>query len=66
VRVRLEGGPPNARIDIYRNDGSFLGWLPDMPLPRAFLAKNRAAYLRADPSTDVQQVVVIRYQLGEN
>jgi hypothetical protein len=44
VRVRLEDGPADTRIDIYERDGTFMGSIDELPLPNAFLAGDRAAY----------------------
>lgn len=59
ARGETADGAPGD-IDIFRRDGTLLGTVQGLLMPDAFLAGDRAAYLRRDPATDVQQVVIVR------
>ncbi len=64
VGVSLSMPDSTQRIDVFERDGSLLGTVEGMRLPATFFASDRAAALRSDPDTDVQQVVVMRLREG--
>lgn len=64
VGVSLQRPDSTDRIDVFERDGTLLGTIEGMELPATFFASDRAAALRTDPDTDVQQVVVMRLKDG--